>query len=74
MKIKKEEFISFLQTFTAFFVIEMGYQISQVSFDQIISGEVLTWAFVIGLVVAAVRSAIKLAWQKVMPISFGGKR
>lgn len=74
MKIKKEEVISFLQTFSAFFVVELGYQVSQVSFDKIMNGDVLTWAFVIGLVVAAARSAVKLAWQKIMPVSLGGKK
>ncbi len=70
----KLEAISFAQTFAALFLTDLAFSISQIPADQILSGHVFTGAFVIGLISATARTALKAAWQKLMPQVLGGKK
>jgi len=70
----KIETISFAQTFGALFIIDLAASVSQLGLNQILSGQALTGAFITGLISGAGRSALKAAWQKVMPIKLGGVR
>lgn len=74
MKISKEEIISIAQTFVSAFILNIGAALTLIPVEQIMSGEFFTSAVIISLVLGAGRSALKQVWQKVMPVSFGGKK
>jgi hypothetical protein len=69
----KIQAVSFAQTFLASFVLYIGTAISELPIDRVMSGEVFGQSIVIGLIVAAARAALKVAWEKAMPVSLGGK-
>lgn len=69
----KTEAISFAQTFVSLFLTTVGAQIVLIPHEQLLSGEAFTGAFIVGLVSAAARSALKAAWERVMPVKLGGR-
>lgn len=69
----KEEVISFAQTFITLFLSTVSLAISQMSVESLSDYHTYTTSFVVGLVVSAARTALKLAWQKTLPASIGGK-
>ncbi len=73
MEVIKLKAISFAKTFVALFVLQICYAISQIPFEQVVSGEVLQGTLIVGLIAAASRSAADLAWEKIMPVKLGGK-
>jgi hypothetical protein len=70
----KLEAISFAQTFVTLFVIDIALAFAQIPADQVLSGEVFTGAVLVGIVSAAARSALKVAWEKFLPKALGGKK
>ena len=70
----KLEAISFAQTFVTVFLIDIGIALSQIPVSEIVSGKVFTVAFLTSVLFAASRSALKVAWEKIMPLKLGGKK
>lgn len=66
----KLEAISFAQTFGATFLTAVGATIISVPVSDY--GQLMTNGFWGSTVLAAVRVAFKLAWQKLLPESIGG--
>lgn len=63
----KSHIISILQTFVSALLLAIAASVA--------SGMTLQWtsAFWISLIIAAVRQAVKITWQNVLPVSVGGK-
>ena len=70
----KLEAISFAQTFVALFLFDVAFSLQQVPLDQLVSMKNFNTAFFLGIVAASARSALKVAWQKFMPVKLGGKK
>jgi len=66
----KEHIISFIQTFLSSFFSFFAIGLSQITPDQY--SQVFKNSFWIAIVLSAVRSALKVTWQKTMPESIGG--
>lgn len=69
----KEHLISFAITFLTTFLTTLSYAIAAIPHDQITDGQVFTTSFFVGLILAAVRSAGKTAWERLMPLRYGGR-
>lgn len=69
----KLHLVSFGQTFVVGFILDLGIALKQVPVDQLLSGHVLTSAFILGIVLGAGRSALKVAWEAFLPKVLGGK-
>lgn len=70
----KEHLISFIQTFLATFCTVMGTVILSLPLDTILTPDFWKTGAIAGLVMGAVRTTIKVVWQKYMPVSVGGVR
>jgi hypothetical protein len=68
----KLETISFIKTFLATFLSILGVTIMQLPTEQLMNPETYKASFIVGIVIGAVRSALSISWQKVMPVSVGG--
>lgn len=70
----KLKLISFLQTFLSSFVTILGGLILTVNPAILTSPQAWTITAVWAVVLGALRTALKMAWEKSMPLSFGGKQ
>ena len=68
----KTEAISFAQTFVTLFLSTLSLGISQMSTEALMDWDTYTTSFIVGLIVSAARTAVKLAWQQTLPESIGG--
>lgn len=66
--------ISFLQTFGATILAAIGATLSQVPVETLTTLEFWKGGAFVALIVAAVRSAVKLVWERYAPVTFGGKK
>lgn len=69
----KLQAISFAQTFVASFLSILGVAVFQVSPEVLANPNNWVISAVGGAIFAAVRAALKMAWQKTLPVSIGGK-
>lgn len=66
----KIEAISFAQTFVSSFFTIVAVTISQVSPDNY--SQFATNGFWASIILSSARTAVKLTWQKTLPVSIGG--
>ena len=69
----KLEFVSFAQTFVSSLLSILGVAVFQVSPEVLANPNNWVISAIGGAIFAAVRSALKVAWEKTLPVSIGGK-
>lgn len=70
----KTEVISFVQTFLATFLSVISISITQLPVETLSNPQTYKASFIAGLLISAVRTALKMTWQKTLPESVGGTR
>lgn len=68
----KLELVSASQTFVSTFVVELGIALSALPDGTIFNPDFWSTAGVGALLMTVGRSAVKIVWQKFMPIKLGG--
>ncbi len=68
----KEKIISFIQTFLSTFLTVLGTLIVGTSPETFANPQAWQISSIVAVIDAAFRTALKLTWQKTMPVSIGG--
>lgn len=64
--------VSFAQTFVSALLTVLGGAFLTVDPSVLLNPQAWTTASIMAVVLAAVRVALKMAWEKTMPAAFGG--
>jgi hypothetical protein len=70
----KSKVVSFAQTFVSSFLVVLSNVVLTTSPEALLNFQAWSFATTISIIFGAVRLALKMSWEKTLPVSLGGKR